>query len=144
MRFNNTHDLLGQPFDPKAIQLTSKSERAIWWGVHVFLTGHRPDMGSSQIGPRTIEPWTVGPWTTGPPTVAPQGPICHFFRADSWAPDNYHYHNNGMIVMIMKMIITMKSMMIMTLRRGADLESACRSSASPPAPSQSVTPLTQD
>ena len=46
-------------------------------------------ISSGKIGPRTIGPRTVGPGTTGPwgPTVL--GPICHFSRADWWAPDNW-------------------------------------------------------
>ena len=49
-----------------------------------------------QIGPRLSgaqlsapQKWQIGPQTVGPRGPVVRGPICHFFRANSWARDNW-------------------------------------------------------
>ena len=55
-------------------------------------------LGPGQLGPGQSGPGaqlsgaqfaTFGGRTVGPRTTGPRGPICHFFRANSWALDNW-------------------------------------------------------
>ena len=56
----------------------------IFWFFGWYISGAQ--LSGAQFA--TFSGRTVGPRTTGPRGPTVRGPICHFFRADSWAPDN--------------------------------------------------------